>query len=157
MVLREIQQRDNRAVACLIRKTLEEFSLDKDGTAYYDPQLEDLSAYYAKESRGAYFVVDENGSIAASGGFAPISLTVAELQKLYVRKDCRGKGYASLLMDKILAAAKARGFQQLYLETTALLSQAVNIYKHYGFRQLDSPLLHENGHSAMDIWMIKDL
>ena len=37
MILREIQKKDNRVVAHLIRQILTEFSLDKKGTAYMIP------------------------------------------------------------------------------------------------------------------------
>ena len=155
MILREIQKKDNRVVAHLIRQILTEFSLDKKGTAYYDPQLDDLTAYYNEYDKAAYFVIEDGGEIIASGGFAPISSAVAELQKLYVKKECRGRGLSTLLMDKILKEAQSNGYQQIYLETTSLLPQAVSVYKKYGFKHLDAPLENENGHSAMDIWMIK--
>lgn len=157
LVLRAIEVQDNPAVAQLIRTSLEEFGLDKPGTAYCDPQLDNLSAYYAHLDRAAYFVIEESGEIVGSGGFAPISRDIAELQKLYVASNQRGKGISSRILKKIFAEAKKEGYQKLYLETANELSAAVAVYEHFGFKRLEKPLPNEAGHTAMDIWMLKSL
>ncbi|WP_161980858.1 GNAT family N-acetyltransferase [Streptococcus sp. S784/96/1] len=157
MLLRSIELKDNAEVATLIRTSLEEFGLDKPGTAYCDPQLDNLSAYYAHLDRSAYFVAEESGEIVGSGGFAPISENIAELQKLYVSSNQRGKGISSQLLKIIFAESKKEGYQKLYLETANELSSAVAVYEHFGFERLEKPLPNEAGHTAMDIWMLKSL
>lgn len=157
VILRAIKAQDSPAVAQLIRTSLEEFGLDKPGTAYCDPQLDCLSDYYDSLKRAAYFVVEESGEIVGSGGFAPISEDIAELQKLYVAANQRGKGISSLLLKTIFAEAKNEGYQKLYLETANELSSAVVVYEHFGFEHLEESLPNEAGHTAMDIWMIKNL
>lgn len=156
-MLRPIQSKDNQAIAQLIRSSLEAFGLDKPGTAYYDPQLNQLTEYYAGLAKSAYFVIEHEGQILACGGFGPVSGKIAELQKLYVAAEHRGKGLSSLLLTKIFDLAKREGYEKLYLETATELASAVAVYEHFGFKTLDEPLPNEAGHSQMDIWMIKDL
>ena len=157
MNLRPMEARDNPAVAQLIRASLEEFGLDKPGTVYFDSHLDHLADYYQHQERAAYFVLEDEGQLVGCGGFAPVSDKIAELQKLYVTKNSRGKGYSSRLIKQIFQEARLAGYEQLYLETTTELATAVAVYQHYGFTSLQKPLSNAAGHPAMNIWMIKSL
>ena len=157
MNLRPMEVRDNPAVAQLIRASLEEFGLDKPGTVYFDSHLDHLADYYQHQERAAYFILEDEGQLVGCGGFAPVSDKIAELQKLYVTKNSRGKGYSSRLIKRIIQEARLAGYEQLYLETSTELTTAVAIYQHYGFTALQEPLSNAAGHPAMNIWMIKSL
>ena len=157
MNLRLMEMRDNPAVAQLIRASLEEFGLDKPGTVYFDSHLDHLADYYQHQERAAYFVLEDEGQLVGCGGFAPVSDKIAELQKLYVTKNSRGKGYSSQLIKRIFQEARLAGYEQLYLETTTELATAVAVYQHYGFTSLQQPFSNASGHPAMNIWMIKSL
>ena len=157
MNLRPMEVRDNPAVAQLIRASLEEFGLDKPGTVYFDSHLDHLADYYQQQERAAYFVLEDEGQLVGCGGFAPVSDKIAELQKLYVTKNSRGKGYSSQLIKRIFQEARLAGYEQLYLETTDEVATTVAVYQHYGFTSLQQPLPNAAGHPAMNIWMIKSL
>lgn len=157
MIVRRIKAGDNAAVAKLIRSILESYGLDKPGTAYFDPQLDDLASYYAGLEGSAYYVLEEDGQILGVGGFGPVSRDICELQKLYVLASCRGRGLSSQLIKRIFQDAKSAGYKQIYLETAEELQEAVKVYEHFGFHSLAQPLANDAGHTAMDIWMIKDL
>ena len=43
---RKTEPSDDRRIAEIIRSNLEEFHPDIPGTAYFDPELDHLSAYY---------------------------------------------------------------------------------------------------------------
>ena len=120
MNLRPMEVRDNPAVAQLIRASLEEFGLNKPGTVYFDSHLDHLADYYQQQERAAYFVLEDEGQLVGCGGFAPVSDKIAELQKLYVTKNSRGKGYSSRLIKRIFQKARLAGYEQLYLETSLL-------------------------------------
>ena len=157
MNLRPMEVRDNPAVAQLIRASLEEFGLDKPGTVYFDSHLDHLADFYQQQEKAAYFVLEDEGHLVGCGGFAPVSDKIAELQKLYVAKNSRGKGYSSRLIKQIVQDARLAGYEQLYLETSTELATAVAVYQHYGFTPLQEPLSNAAGHPAMNIWMIKYL
>lgn len=157
MIVRAITKQDNKIVADLIRTSLKEFKLDKPGTAYFDPQLDNLSNYYKEIAQAEYYVVEDEGNIVGCGGFAPISDEVVELQKLYVSQRCRGKGYSRTLLQTIFHQAKLAGFKNIYLETSSELATAVSVYEHYGFKKLSKSMIEDSNHDAMDIWMIKAL
>lgn len=157
MELHYLTPTDNSAVATLVRHCLEDEGLALPGTAYFDPQLDDLVSYYEDLERADYFVLKDAGQVVACGGFGPISESVCELQKLYVDKNYRRKGYASQLLAYIEEKALQAGYEQMYLESSTKLAAALKLYEKMGYRHLAQPLTQETGHYLMDVWMVKVL
>ena len=52
---------------------------------------------------------------------------------MYVKSEYRGKGYSKILNDAILAEAKRRGFEKLYLK-----SELVNYYEKFGAKYIET-------------------
>ena len=156
MTIRVIEPRDNDAMAKIIRDSLTAVGLDKPGTAYFDTALDDLANSYHGE-KSVYVVADIKGHIVGGAGLAPIAPGICELQKCYVEASRRGQGLGRLLIERVLQEAAQLGYTSIYLETTEILASAVSLYESLGFTHLDAPLVNDNGHHAMTIWMIKDL
>ena len=157
MNIREITARDNAAIAKIIRETLEEFHLDLPGTAYYDPELDRFSEYYAPKGR-RYFVCETgDGEIVGGCGYAEFEGDkTAEMQKLYLIPAFRGKGLSSKLIETVERHAKADGYYTLYLETHHNLENAVRIYRDKGYKSLEKPL-GNSPHTTMDIFFVKKI
>ena len=75
--------------------------------------------------------IDENPVGCAS--FKQYEEGVAELKRVYVKPDYRGKGIAEQLVNTVSAAAGKKGFQTLILETGKTFTAAVNLYQKLGF------------------------
>lgn len=153
MILREMTKEDNQGVKELIQRSLKSLGLDKPGTAYYDPELNDLFGFYQKEIKGNYWVIEEEGLIVGGVGIASFSQSVCELQKLYVDASVQGKGLAKSLMDQALTFAM-ENYEACYLETHSDLGAACRLYDSYEFDLLKAPL-DGSVHSAMDKWYLK--
>lgn len=154
MYLREIKETDNLPIAAIIRKNLEEVGLDLPGTAYFDPELERLSHFYQHLPNASYWVlVNEHEQVTGGVGIAPFTENLAELQKLYLSPSVKKQGYGQLLLDHALAFAE-KHYQGVYLETSSILSNALQLYAKNDFEALDQPL-GASGHDTMDIWLIK--
>ena len=156
---RSLTAADDAALASIIRTSLEQMHLNLPGTAYFDPELDHLSAYYAqKPKKRTYFVaLDDAGQVVGGVGvaeFAPIP-NCAEIQKLYLSDAVKGKGYSKELMRLAETWAKEAGYQQLYLETHSNLQIAIKLYEKLGFTQIERP--KEVLHSTMDHFYIKHL
>ena len=156
---RSLTAADDAALASIIRTSLEQMHLNLPGTAYFDPELDHLSAYYAREpKKRTYFVaLDDAGQVVGGVGvaeFAPIP-NCAEIQKLYLSDAVKGKGYSKELMRLAETWAKEAGYQQLYLETHSNLQIAIKLYEKLGFTQIERP--KEVLHSTMDHFYIKHL
>ncbi len=150
--IKPIQSSDNLALSQIIRESLETNDLAIPGTAYFDPELTDLTSYYQASPNRQYFVAKSaQGVIWGGTGIAEYDLAnkVAELQKLYLVPAAQGHHLSYQLLDAAVAFAKQAGYQQIYLETHHNLKAAIHTYQQYGFSELSQPL--NNGeHSAMD-------
>lgn len=156
MLIREIQEKDNKSVEDLIRTCLIEFGANKPGCAWTDPDLGRFFQVYQKE-KSKYFVVEHNNKIVAGCGIGPLegAENVCELQKMYSYKEVRGTGIADQLLKLSLNFAKEH-YDKCYLETFSNMIAANKFYKKCGFFQLDKPLV-ETEHYACDVWYIKSL
>lgn len=160
LVLREIKPEDNPQIEAIIKNCFVEFKMPMKGTAYEDAETPFMYESYQNE-REIYFVVanENTHEVLGGGGIKPLKGfdgNVCELQKMYFSSKLRGKGFAPLMIKKCLEFAEQAGYQKVYLETFLTLEKAIQLYKNFGFKELESSL-GNTGHCACDIWMIKKL
>ncbi|PKF50368.1 bifunctional helix-turn-helix transcriptional regulator/GNAT family N-acetyltransferase [Enterovibrio nigricans] len=154
--VRRLEPADNAAIANVIRKVSAEYGLTADkGYSVSDPTLDALSECY-KPSNAAYWVIEKDGKIWGGGGIAPLSGEddVCELQKMYIRPELRGRGFARRLAATAMKFAREKGYTACYLETTACLKEAISLYESMGFHHLDAPL-GNTGHCDCEVAMLK--
>ncbi len=158
--LRPLHSHDNARIAAIIRQVSAEFGLAAaSGFAVADPILDDLYAVYQHAQHAYWVVVDDNDQVLGGGGCAPLhgAPEILEVQKMYFCPEVRGYGLATQILQQIFAFAAQNQQKICYLETTASLHQAVQLYQKLGFITLDAPL-GQTGHSgACEIWMAKAL
>ena len=58
---------------------------------------------------------------------------VGELNKLYLRKDFRGRGLGKAVLTSMIEKAREIGFKTMYLITGRELTTAIALYKSFGF------------------------
>lgn len=156
MIIREMTKEDNAKVKEIIQDSLKSLGLAIPGTAYFDPQLNDLHRYYHDLKHANYWVVEMEGEVVGGVGIAPFNDDkICELQKLYVSSKAQGLGYGKNLMETALSFA-SKHYEKCYLETKHDLKTACILYEKFGFTLLHKPLPGSE-HSAMDAWYIKDL
>lgn len=157
--IRLITEKDDVQLADIIRKNLEKFHLDIPGTVYFDSQLDHLSSYYtANPEKRAYFVVkDPTGKVLGGIGIDefPGFARCAEIQKLYLSDEAKGKGLGKALMEAAEGYAVQAGYERLYLETHTNLEAAIHLYEKSGFHKIQKP--GEVQHSTMNLFFVKEL
>lgn len=157
--IRPITAADDAAIAAIIRDNLRAAHLDIPGTAYFDPELEHLSAFYdaVPEKRGYDIVTDDDGRVIGGVGFAefPGVDDCAELQKLYLDDIVKGRGISHLLMETVEEGAREAGYKKLYLETHTCLEAACALYEKHGYERIKQPV--PTPHMTMNRFYIKNL
>jgi putative acetyltransferase len=155
---RRLERGDNPVIAALIRTILEEFHIDRPGTAYTDPTTDNLYSLFA-DPRSVYYVAQKDGIIVGGCGIFPtngLPGDCVELVKYYVLPGERGQGIGKKLMELCIDSARQLGFTHLYLETVPELRDAIRIYEKAGFEHI-SNAMGNSGHYFCNVWMLKDL
>lgn len=154
----KIKAEDNLALAEMIRTVFKEHEAPQQGTVYSDPTTDNLYDLF-KTPKSILWVAKISNKVVGCCGVYPSSnldASCVELVKFYLAKDARGKGIGKELMNRSILSAQEFGYQQLYLESIPVFSKAVGIYEKLGFRKLAQPI-GLSGHSACNIWMLKEL
>lgn len=154
---RLIRPADDAPLAHIIRTSLQRHGLDIPGTAYFDPELAHLSAYYQQPGRAYFVALGAAGQVCGGVGIAEYGalLHSAELQKLYLAESCRGRGYGRALLQLALDWARTAGYWCIYLETHTQLGAACRLYEAAGFVRLPAP--PNAVHGAMNRFYAKAL
>ncbi|WP_390409456.1 GNAT family N-acetyltransferase [Lacticaseibacillus jixiensis] len=156
MTIRPITPADDAALAGIVRSCLQAAGLDQPGTAYYDPELDHLSAYYAAAPDRAYFVATQQAQVIGGIGIGDYDRTlgICEVQKLYLLPSARGQHRGRQLLEYCEQQAKHLGWRQLYLETHTNLPVAIHLYETAGYTRIAQPL-HPGPHTVMDHFYVK--
>jgi len=158
ITIRTIEEKDNAALAQLIRSTLKEFGANHPGTVYFDESTDHLYDVF-QVSRSIYYVAELNNEVVGGGGIfstAALPHDTCELVKMYLYPRARGIGLGKLLIQKCIDFAQETGYKNIYLETMPELKQALTTYEKFGFEYIDHAM-GNSGHYGCELWMLKRL
>lgn len=95
---------------------------------------EDYRQYNGLDDIEDAFVAYADGKPAGCVSFKRHQSTgAAELKRMFVLDECRGKGVARLLLAAVEEKAAEKGYAVLILETGKHLTSAQNLYRNAGF------------------------
>jgi putative acetyltransferase len=158
ITIREIQSKDNKALAHVIKTVLTQQGNNVDGTVFTDEETDRMYDGYQTE-KSVYYIVEIDGKVMGGCGVAQLSgepENICELQRLFLLKEARGKGLGQKLMNKCIIFAKSKGYDLMYLETFPNMIEAIGLYKKNGFKLIDYPI-GNTGHFYCTTRMILDL
>ena len=159
IILRTIEEKDNAAIANVIRTTLAEFGANHPGTVYYDEATDFLFQLFNQTPRSIYFIAEKRGKVVGGGGIFPsagLPDETCELVKMYLLPEVRSIGLGRRIIRECIAFAKKEGYQNIYLETMPELKKALSTYEKFGFEYIDHPM-GNTGHFGCDLWMLGKL
>jgi ribosomal protein S18 acetylase RimI-like enzyme len=81
----------------------------------------------------AFFLARVDKDVAGCAGYSKSDDGIAELQKMYVRAEARGKGVAKGLMTACLERMRDDGYASVRLETVTFMIDAIALYEAFGF------------------------
>jgi GNAT superfamily N-acetyltransferase len=112
----------------------EKYGLAFDVEAMVTSDLEDRSKFYPP--RGRFYVVRHADEYVGVGCLKALSRSVAEIQRMYVQPRIRGAGAGRRLLERLLADARAIGYDAVRLESLKFLSPAHTLYRSVGFVEI---------------------
>ncbi|MEL6925706.1 MAG: GNAT family N-acetyltransferase [Bacteroidota bacterium] len=141
---------DADAIIELIQQVFDEFQLGFD-YPHVTSDLQNLEQAYAKGYFG--LVQDPDRKLIGTFGLYPLSEKTAEIRKMYLLPEARGKGLGRQMLDLLLDKARTQGFERVELETSSAFKQAIGLYQKNGFR----PKANENSCSSCNMAFYLDL
>ncbi|MBR0373282.1 MAG: GNAT family N-acetyltransferase [Mogibacterium sp.] len=109
-----------------------QMSLDQQN---YDEEIAHLEEKYGLP-KGRIYLVYVNDALAGCVGMKPLDDENAELKRLYVRPEFRGRNLGETLVRHIMDDARTEGYRRLRLDTMPGLRTAVKLYRRMGFREI---------------------
>lgn len=82
---------------------------------------------------GVFLIARAGGSPYGCGGLCRLDTTRAELKRMYVAPEARGRGVGRLLLERLEAEARALGYTAIVLETIDLMREAIRLYASSGY------------------------
>jgi leucyl-tRNA synthetase/very-short-patch-repair endonuclease len=122
------------------------------GSIYYeaDQPIEELF-----QEGNFFWLLKDSSSNEISGCVALRSLEEkkCEVRRLFIKPKFRKQGLGNLLMEFVERFAMSCGFEEMYLDSTSKLKNAVELYKKLGYQDT-KPYNH---HAEADVFMKKKL
>jgi putative acetyltransferase len=119
---------------------------DGDAATLVAALTDELSRLYREDGSGNFrpddvldprsgFVV---GRPVAYGAYRPMGTDVAEIKRMYVVPDFRGRGLGRRILEHLEARARRDGYAAVRLETGILQPEAIRLYESAGYRRIDN-------------------
>ena len=96
-----------------------------------------LKAEHVDAGRGVFLVARVAGTAVGCGAIRVLDSSTAEVKRMYVEPDQRGKGVGWAVLQRLEAAARELGVRRLVLETGIHQEAAIALYRRAGFNQID--------------------
>jgi len=121
-------------VTALVDAQQQEMRGRYDGEADIGPTRE---AAMFVEPDGVFLVVrDDEGRAIGCGGVCRFDGTRAELKRMYVVPEARGRGLGRLLLLELEAEARRLGYARIVLETGDRQPEALGLYASAGYERI---------------------
>jgi GNAT superfamily N-acetyltransferase len=92
-----------------------------------------------------FFVAyDEAENAVACGALKHFSHTTAEIKRMYVKPDYRGRGISKIILTRLEEEAKELNYNRLVLETGLKQPEAMSLYRKFGYSPLKCYGRHVN-------------
>ncbi len=102
--------------------------------------MEDGSGDFAPEDvlgpKGAFVIGRSGGRPVACGAIRRLDEGVAELKRIFVETEFRGRGYSKVVMGELERIARERGYEVARLETGVRQPEAIALYEKLGYHRI---------------------
>jgi GNAT superfamily N-acetyltransferase len=112
-------------------------ALDSDlNDRYPGMPIHGIEPVEVRHNGGVFLIGKLDGVGVACGAIRPLSDSVGELKRMFVRKEQRGHGFGRAMLATLERIATQRGYQTIRLETGTNQPEAIRLYEDAGYRRI---------------------
>ncbi|OAR02081.1 hypothetical protein LLEC1_05007 [Akanthomyces lecanii] len=166
VLIRQAESHEDLAAVIKCFHTYTEW-LDEDlSHQNYESELAGLPGQYAPPTGCLLLAIDaESGAALGCVALRPLTLPsshpkakpghrCAEMKRLFVYPEARGRQAARKLLLELMQRAKNQGYNEVFLDTLARMEAAVKLYKSEGFVEAEP---YNNSPYAGTVYLSKEL
>jgi GNAT superfamily N-acetyltransferase len=135
LILRAISDDHWRAARALVEAYAASLNVDLSFQDF-DRELAQLADEYGPPA-GACFLADVDGKYRGCIALRRFDAATAEIKRLYVTPDARGRGIGRALVERVVSEATGLGYARAVLDTLPSMSEARALYESMGFRRIE--------------------
>jgi GNAT superfamily N-acetyltransferase len=88
----------------------------------------------AKPPQGIIYILEVDGKVAGMGALRKLEEGIAEVKRMFIRPEYRGRGYGRKMLDRLTEVARDFDYSILRLDTAEYMFTARHIYESAGFK-----------------------
>jgi putative acetyltransferase len=115
-------------------------ALDAHLASRYPPEQRfgpNLKPEHLAPGLGTFLIARADGRAIGCGALRLLDESTAEVKRMYVEPELRGKGVAKEVLDHLESAASSLGAHRLVLETGVHQIEAIRLYLRAGYKEID--------------------
>lgn len=107
--------------------------------AYLPDQMfgKNLRPEHLQDGQGAFVIARLEGRPVGCGALRRLDATTAEVKRMYVDPEVRGRGVAKAILRYLIDAGRQMSVTRLVLETGIHQLEAISLYRGAGFRPIE--------------------
>jgi putative acetyltransferase len=132
-IIRNWQESDRTLASQVISAVLLEYGLPWQPEEA-DKDVLQIETYYLATG-GEFWVIEQQNQIVGTAAYYPINRgeKAVEIRKMYLLPKVRGLGLGKYLLQQLETVISSRGFEQIWIETASILTEAVKLYESHGY------------------------
>jgi GNAT superfamily N-acetyltransferase len=130
----------------LIRALSEELAQRYD---YVDDGSGNFSPEDALTPRSVFLIGRLGGRAVACGSFRRLEDDTAEIKRMFVVLECRGRGYATAILTELERLVRQDGYAAVRLETAERQPEAIHLYERSGYERIPNFGIYANSKRSL--------
>lgn len=112
----------------------EEFAIDFDISSMVEDDMAKLEIFSPPDGR--LLLAFDGAKVVGIACMRRIRIDVAEIKRMYVRPEFRGKGVGRKLLDSLIQEARRAGYPKMRLDSARFMGGAHALYRSAGFTEI---------------------
>jgi putative acetyltransferase len=112
----------------------------------FDQEMADLPKMYSSTDGGLYIAYLNHHPVGVVG-LRRLTETEAEVKRMFVRDEAKGKGIGRALLTTCIETAKKLNYHAVRLDTAEFMHSAIKLYKDHGFVEIPAYRFNPHDHA----------